>query len=450
MSALERVRSWLTPARPLPTREVERYSFDAWVQDRMRFGGMSYPLTGFTMSSQRAEVVDNSFAGYIQGAYKANGVVFAVCEARRLLFSEARPSLRRLSTGELFDDPALDILRRPWPGGTARDLLSRMEQDVTGAGTAFIAREGDRLRRLRPDWCEFILSAPPDEAVEADVVGFRYTVGGPLSRGESRLYTVDQVAAWSPIPDPTALFRGMSWLTPVLEEIQSDLAATRHKGKFFTNAATPNLSVSLKETVSQEDFKAFMEAMNASHRGVENAYKTLYLGGGADVKVVGADLKQLDFKVVQGAGETRIAAAGRVPPIIVGLSEGLQAATYSNYGQARRAFGDHWGHPQWASAFGALAAIVDEPADAELFYDARDIAFLREDRRDFADIQATQAGTISTLITAGYEPDSVVKAVLGEDFAQLAHTGRFSVQLLPPTEGEPAEDPAALEEGTPG
>jgi hypothetical protein len=56
---------------------------------------------------------------------------------------------------------------------------------------------------------------------------------------------------------------------------------------------------------------------------------------GADVKTVGADLQQVDFKQVQGAGETRICAAARIPPIIVGVSEGLDSATYSNYGQAR-------------------------------------------------------------------------------------------------------------------
>ena len=63
------------------------------------------------------------------------------------------------------------------------------------------------------------------------------------------------------------------------------------------------------------------------HEGLWNAYKTLYLGGGADAKIIGSNMQQLDFKTVQGHGETRIAAAAGVPPIIVGLSEGLEAAT---------------------------------------------------------------------------------------------------------------------------
>ena len=78
------------------------------------------------------------------------------------------------------------------------------------------------------------------------------------------------------------------------------------------------------------------EEMQDKYGGARNAYKTLNLYPGADPVVVGSNLKDIDFKNVRGGGETRIAAAAGVPPVIVGLSEGLAAATYSNYGQARR------------------------------------------------------------------------------------------------------------------
>lgn len=454
MTLRSRVRDLVLGSRP--TTEVARFSpfeqFPGWPVGGA-YGGL-LPYSGFTMSTLKAEPVEDTYMGYVLGAYRANGVVFGVSVARALLLSEATFKFRRRGTvgggNDLFGTQALGVLETPWPGGTTQDLIMRMEQDTTAAGTAFVAREegpdGPRLRRLRPDWVEFVLSAPPAFAVDSDVVGFKYTVGGPAaSGGETRFYTRDEVAYWAPIPDPTALYRGMSWLTPVIKEMQADGAATAHKLKFFENAATPNLAVSFKETVTPEQFRQFKEVMNESHRGLDKAYETLFLGGGADVTVVGADLRQLDFSSTQGHGETRICAAGRVPPIIVGVSEGLQAATYSNYGQARRAFGDHWGRPTWRSLCGALAVIVDVPANAQLWYDDRDIAFLREDRKDFADIQATNAGTISTLIAAGYTPDSTVQAVLTEDFSVLEHTGLFSVQLQPPADPTAtADDPGVI------
>jgi len=224
----------------------------------------------------------------------------------------------------------------------------------------------------------------------------------------------------------------MSWLTPVVREIAADQAATNHKLRFFKNAATPNLAISFKESVTKEQFEEFMNTMNSAHQGASNAYKTLYLGGGADVQVIGADMKQLDFKATQGAGETRICAAGGVPPVIVGLSEGLQSATYSNYGMARRKFGDHWARPQWRSACAALAKLVRVPSDSRLWYDDRDIAFLREDQKDVADIFNKTASTMKMFVDAGWTPDSVVTAMTNEDLTLLEHSGLYSVQLQPP------------------
>ena len=39
---------------------------------------------------------------------------------------------------------------------------------------------------------------------------------------------------FAPIPDPLSRFIGMSWLTPILREIQSDQAMGKHQTKFST------------------------------------------------------------------------------------------------------------------------------------------------------------------------------------------------------------------------
>ena len=65
--------------------------------------------------------------------------------------------------------------------------------------------------------------------------------------------------------------------------------------------------------MNPEKFDQWVQRSSTATKAHVNAYKTLFLAGGADVKVVGADLKQVDFKQVQGAGETRIAAAAGVP-----------------------------------------------------------------------------------------------------------------------------------------
>jgi hypothetical protein len=84
----------------------------------------------------------------------------------------------------------------------------------------------------------------------------------------------------------------------------------------------------------------------------------MFLGGGADAKVVGSDLKQIDFKVTQGHGETRIAAAAGSRRSSSGCPKGLDSATYSNYAQARRRFADMTMRPLWRNAAGSLG---DDP-----------------------------------------------------------------------------------------
>jgi len=72
------------------------------------------------------------------------------------------------------------------------------------------------------------------------------------------------------------------------------------------------------------------------------------------------------------------------------------------------------------------------PPGAELWYDDRDIPALAENGRDAAEIQSIQAGTLHTLISAGYTADSAVAFVeAGGDFTKLEHSGMFSVQLQP-------------------
>jgi HK97 family phage portal protein len=416
-------------------------NFQDWVG--LMYNGLQYqlPSSGGGSLSQDRENITSSFQGYVDGAYKSNGVVFACMAARLFLFSEARFQFQRMREGrpgKMYGKPELGILEKPWNGGTTGDLLGRMIQHADLAGNAYVLRRRNALRLLRPDWVTIILGSRTGSEVDNELIGYSYKPGGPGSDEKPIGLLPEEVAHFAPNPDPGARFRGMSWLTPVVNEILADGAATQHKLSYFQNGATPNRVVTLDAAITQEKFEAWIATFENSFKGAVDAYKTLYLGGGADVTVVGNDMKQIDFKVTQGHGETRIAAAAGSPPIYVGLSEGLEAATYSNYGQAVRRFADGTIRPLWRNAAGSLAQIIAVPSDSRLWYDDRDIPALQEDMKDEAEIQATQASAISTLIMAGYEPDSVVESVTSGDLTRLVHTNLFSVQLHPPGTTPPA------------
>jgi phage portal protein BeeE len=192
---------------------------------------------------------------------------------------------------------------------------------------------------------------------------------------------------------------------------------------------------------------ALRRDLERRYSGWENAYKTLVMDQGADMKVVGSDFVQMEFIEQQKSNEGRIASAGGVPPIIVSFRSGLDAATYSNYGLAMRAFADHTIRPSWNSVTGALSQMMKVPAGSELWYDDSDVAALRQDAKDAAAIKKEDALTMESLIRGGFVPDTAKQAVITGDFELLQHTGLVSVQLMPPGEGttsnngsQPAEE----------
>lgn len=434
----------------LKVRKSQRSSdpeigIDTWAS-WFNFNGNTYPSFNGYGESGKSESIPNDFVGYVNGAYKASGVVFAVCLTRMLIFSEARFAFQEFGKtrpGELIDGPGLELLETPWLNGTAGDLLARSIQDVDLAGNAYWLREDKpgqkpRLRRLRPDWVTIVLSADPSEALSSDILGYIYKPGNAEDPEKWEAFPIDGsngvVAHWSPIPDPEAQYRGMSWLTPVLREVQADKAISRHKGKFFEKAATPNIAVSLDSTVTPDKFREFKQIMDAQYNGVDNAYKTMYLGGGADVTTIGANIQQMDFKTVTSIGENRIAAAGRVHPSIVGLTSGLEGSSLNegNFAATRESLASGTMRPLWRTLCAALQPLIDLPKNARLWIDDRDVAFLREDLEKVANRQQIQATTISRYVMQGYTPDSAVACVMADDLSLLKHTGLYSVQLLPP------------------
>jgi phage portal protein BeeE len=393
----------------------------------------------------KTERIEPGFLNLSTAGMKGNAVLYACLRARMSVFSEARFQWRRITNGrpgDLFGTVDLRPLENPWPGGTTGDLLARMILDADLAGNSYWTIRDGALRRLRPDWVYIVRGVPRDasapvDAIESTILGYLYWPGGYAGAGEPEVLMPNEVAHFAPIPDPEAAYKGMSWITPILRELNADNAATDHKLNFFERGATLQYVIRFDPTLTPDQVRGFLGAFEEAHAGVHNAYRVTGIGGGADISTIGADLRQLDFKQVQGAGETRIAAAAGVPPIIVGLSEGLQAATYSNYSQARRHYADNTLRPLWRNAAASLATILNVPPGAELWYDDRDIAFLREDKTEQSQILSLQASTMQTLINSGWTPESVQKAVLaGGDWGMLAHTGLYSVQLQPPVTAE--------------
>lgn len=423
------------------------------VSDWIMFGGHQYPLGLPQTIRGDKEPPPTSFEGYASVLLAGNPVVWGASQVRKAVFSQARFTYRRLSDGGLFGHPSLRPLERPWPGARTSKLLKRMILHSDVGGNAYVLNVGGRLQLMRPDYVTIVLGSrlEPDEpylAEDAELAGYLYLP--PQSPSDrARFYLPDEVAHFAPMPDPLAHFRGMSWFSPVVREIQGDKQTTEHKLKFFEQGATPNVIIRFDPSQTLAQVKAFKELVEDNHQGLADAYKTMYLGGGADATVVGADLQQLDFSNTVGKAETRILMAAGVHPVIAGASEGMQGASLNagNFTQIRRLFSDVHLQDLWNEAAGALETLLQVPGGAELAVDGRNVPFLQDDGRDEAEIQRSQSRTIAALVREGFTPESVVSAVNANDMSLLVHSGLMSVQLQPPITGDEGSEDGDDAEG---
>lgn len=415
--------SWLSQILTAPARVEEHRAAERQVS------------TLTTMFDRDAESLLVDFETNASLGYGGNGPVYSVIQTRALALSEIEFAWR-MPDGRLEAGP--EILRTPWMGGTTGQMVTQMEVFDSLSGTAFVRRVGSRLQVLRPDRVEVVCGAR--DALDAaqgivDVLGYIYWPDG-RNTGRKVGLRADEVAIYAPMPNPLADSPlGQSWISSVATEIDSDTLMTRHKRKFFTNAATPSVAVIAKQTLETEQRDLLREVFANRYESWENAYKTLFLEGAVDVKVLGSQLEQMAFATTQGAGETRIATASGVPAVIVGFAEGLQAATYSNYQQAMRRFADLTCRPLWRAMVDALHPLVADlaPNGARLWYDTSNVSFLQQDELDAAKIFQTKASTVETLVRTGFTADSSAAAVEAGRLDGLVHTGLTSVQLQPPT-----------------
>jgi len=442
-------------------RDETRSLADQWLTEYLQptmfgFNGHQYAAGGGyglvqTLAGNRATEIANTLPGYMT-ALRGCPPAFAAQMVRATVLSQARFVFRNLpwhpaTPRKLFGTRELAVLERPWPKATTGELVSRMEWSEGLTGNAYVVRQRDRLRVLRPDWVAILYGSdqePEDaaQALDGTLIGYIYQNQGFHSGYKPVTMLPDEVAHWSPLPDPEAAGVGMSWLTPAIRDMQGDRLAAEHKIRFFENGATPNLVVKGIPAMTKTQFDEIVDAMEAKHAGAGNAYRTLYLTAGADASVVGSNLAELDLRGVQGSNETRISFLSRVHPVILGIAEGLSGSSLNagNFGMARRIWADGWIYPTLQDLAASLSTILQVPDNAELWFDTSDMPITREDAKDAADIEQIKATTITMYVREGFEPESAVAAVNGQDVKLLKHSGNMSVQLQPPGAGTEDED----------
>lgn len=415
-----------------------------------KFGGLWY--NGFSTTMQGSvEEAPVGFEGTIHGIHRRSGVVAAAVAARALVISDIHFRFQDIETGELDPDPIPEL------EGSAQ-ALHKAEVSASYAGNAYIwvDRAGGRLVPLRPDWVRIVAVSEqypgnPLQAPDARIFMYGYQPSGPDS--EPLFLPPEDVIHWAPEPSALSTFIGESWVTSVVREALVDLQTVKHVEQFFEKAATPNTVYSMDKDVDPDSVSMFIEKFRENYEGAVNAFKTMFIGGGASVQVIGSKLSELNMRELQGGFENRVATRSRVPSSVLGIREGNQSGALqaTAYAQMRRLWADGWFHPTARGLCQAVGRAIPAPEGKRVWYDAKRTLLLLEDALERAQVMSTQIGSIGAAIQAGFKPEAAVQAVMNDSLFQLAapgaHTQLVSVQLLPPGEANSANTAGRPPEG---
>lgn len=278
-------------------------------------------------------------AHYSEEAYKKNSVAYAAIGRVARACAYVPIKLRRVGGANIERHPLLDLVRRPNPWQSGRELMEAL--------TAYFLLTGDiYLEGLAPSD-----GAPPRElwALRPDRVrvvpgqygpmGYVYEVGGTR-----KTWDCDPITGKSPILhvktfNPLSDWYGMSPVEAAAYAIDQHNMAGEWNQALLQNSGRPSGAMVYTDknggTLSDKQFARIKEEINTSMAGSKNAGRIPILDGGLDWRAMSMSPTEMDWVNGKNQSARDICLVFDVPPMLLGIPGDN---TYSNYKEARQAF----------------------------------------------------------------------------------------------------------------
>jgi HK97 family phage portal protein len=330
-----------------------------------------------------ASLID--YLTYADQGYGKNAIVHACIREISRSAPSARLQVRRRlpnAQTEVWEGhPLQKLLDRPNQHQGQKAFIELYYTYLNIDGNAFIirVREGRKTKELwlpRPDRMRPVIK-------DRDLVGYVYVT----ETGERIPWLADEVIHIKE-PNPSDPFeglgRGLAPLSAAAVETDVDNRATAFMKKFFDNAAVPFGLLKSKNILSDPEVHRIRARIKEQYSGEQNWHEIMILDADAEYQRMGLNLEEMAFTDLRAISETRICAVFKVPPILVGIKAGLDASTYSNYTQARRAMWEDKIIPDNGKLSDELSTdFADELGqDGLITHDYSNVVALQEDRNN--------------------------------------------------------------------
>lgn len=323
--------------------------------------------------------------GEYRKAYASQVAVYACIMARATAVSSAPVRVYQEIDGDPEEQPKhplRDLIAHPNPLQSESEflLMTQVLMDATGFAAIEKVRNSSgqvvQLWHLRSDWLKEIKRSQRPSDWQYNVPGRREPI---IIRAENII-----VIAGGPSTDLGVI--GMSPVAVALREVGIDTAMTDFLKLFIDQGGIPPYALVTENTIPDQAAADWHRGLwQQAFGGFRNWHKIPILSGGMDVKKIGSSIDELAYPELRALTEAHICAVFRVPPIIAGIQAGIDASTYSNYEQSRKAFFEDTVSALWARLDGAftrglLAEFSDDPAFS-LEFDTSHVPALQEDKQ---------------------------------------------------------------------
>lgn len=263
---------------------------------------------------------------------KNNSAIFACASVLLRTYPEPPPMVyERQPDGadaELQDHDLKFLLDHPNPYMSSTEFSQFMILYRMISGSCYIYKVRNKLRRV-------VALYPYSDAVMTPVAGdvalvdhFDYTLGG----GTTLSIPAEDVIHLRWFPDPDKPWTGLGPMRSILREIATDSEATSYLYSLLKNDAIPPLALVLppKAEALGNDKRERMRKEFEDRHGGQNRGKIAIVEGGADLKPIASNMREMMFESLRRVPEARVCAAFGVPPVVAGLNIGLDQMTENN------------------------------------------------------------------------------------------------------------------------
>jgi HK97 family phage portal protein len=328
----------------------------------------------------------------------------AVSQVDWHLYRKPRPGSSSERT-EVLRHPALDLWNMPNPFMPRQEFVETFEQhlELAGEGWWLLAYSNRsplplEMWPVRPDRMEPV-PHPTDF-----LSGYMYR--GP----DGQQLSLDlKEAIFLRTPDPLDIYRGLSPIRAIMNDLEGEQAAAEWNRNFFLNSAVPGGVLTTPKRLADDAYNELRDRWAEQHKGVGNAHRVAILEQGLEWTERAFNQRDMEFTSLRTVASEKIREAYGFPLPLLGTATGSNRAVAeaANYVFARWLIVPRL--ERIKAALNTELLPMFGPGSDQLEFDYEDP--VPEDVAAETTALKTRVDSAVALVNAGWNADEVLEAV---------------------------------------